>query len=71
MTTLFTVVLGDLDFDLLEMPRPSATKNYLNIFQTLGFEQLITKATRAISNSLLDHIFFQTLLQTLELYHCH
>ncbi|XP_068697561.1 uncharacterized protein [Montipora foliosa] len=54
---LFTVVLGDLNFDLLEMPRPSATKNYLNIFQTLDFEQLITKATRPISNSLLDHIF--------------
>ena len=48
---LFTVVLGDLNFDLLEMPRPSATKNCLNIFQ------LITKATRPISNSLLDHIF--------------
>ena len=53
----FTVVLGDLNFDLLEIPRPSATKNYLNLFQTLGFEQLITKATRPISNSLLDHIF--------------
>ena len=54
---LFTVVLGDLNFDLLEMPRPSATKNYLNIFQTLRFEQSITKATRPISSSLLDHIF--------------
>ena len=71
---LCTVVLGDLNFDLLEMPRPSATKNYLNIFQTLGFEQLITKATRPISNSLLDHIFVSQkdfVTDSLELYRCH
>ncbi|XP_068723783.1 uncharacterized protein [Montipora capricornis] len=53
----YLVVLGDLNFDLLEMSRPSATKNYLNISQTPGFEQLITKATRPILNSPLDHIF--------------
>ena len=52
-----TIVLGDLNFDLLETPRPSPTKHYLSLFQSLGFDQLITKPTRPISNSLLDHIF--------------
>ena len=52
-----SLVLGDVNFDLLETPRPSATKDYKNVFQALGFQQLITKVTRPISNSLLDHIF--------------
>ncbi|EDO35533.1 predicted protein [Nematostella vectensis] len=51
------MVLGDLNFDLLERPLPAPTKQYLSIFDSLGYQQLITKSTRPISNSLLDHIF--------------
>ncbi|XP_048581135.1 uncharacterized protein LOC125561258 [Nematostella vectensis] len=52
------VVLGDLNFDLLERPLPAPIKQYLSIFDSLGYQQLITKSTRPISNSLWSsHIF--------------
>ena len=52
-----SIVTGDLNFYLLDSPRPYSTKSFFSIFKSFGYEQLITKATRPISNSHLDHLF--------------
>ena len=50
-----SVILGDFNINLLD--NSVSNTRFIQLFKSLNYEQLITVATRPISNSLLDHIY--------------
>ena len=65
-------ILGDMNYNLINLDKHDATRNYYNILTSSSFKPLITKPTRITDNSktLIDHIWTNDLRNS-SVHHSH